>query len=175
MELIEQTIALARRNVDDGGRPFACIIARGDEVLAASPNLVAQTHDPTAHAEVVAIREACRKLGTEHLVGCDVYVMAHPCPMCLGALYYASPDRVLFLTTRAAYSHHYTDDRKYFTLSTFYEEFSKPWQSRNLPMIHVEDERALDVYRRWEALNDASKHAGRRGADTVPTTLVSEP
>jgi len=153
MNLIKRTIDLALRNVEDGGRPFACVIARGGEIVAESPNLVVQTNDPTAHAEVVAIREACTKLGTPDLEGCDIYVLAHPCPMCLGALYYCSPDKVIFITTRDEYAQYYKDDKKYFELESFYDEFSKPWQERRLPMDHQPDEEGLKVYERWRQLN----------------------
>ncbi len=153
MDLIKRTIDLALRNVEDGGRPFACVITRGGEIVAESPNLVVQTNDPTAHAEVVAIREACTKLGTPDLEGCDIYVLAHPCPMCLGALYYCSPGRVIFITARDEYAQYYKDDKKYFELETFYEEFSKPWQERRLPMDHQPDEEGLKVYERWRQLN----------------------
>ncbi len=151
--MIKRTIDLALRNVEDGGRPFACVIARGGEIVAESPNLVVQTNDPTAHAEVVAIREACTKLGTPDLEGCDIYVLAHPCPMCLGALYYCSPDKVIFITTRDEYAQYYKDDKKYFELESFYDEFSKPWQERRLPMDHQPDEEGLKVYERWRQLN----------------------
>jgi len=117
MDLIQRTIELANANVERGGRPFACIIARRGEIIAEAVNLVAQTHDPTAHAEICAIREAAAKLGSEHLTGCEFYILAHPCPMCLAAMYYCSPDRVVFITTRDDYSRYYVDDRKYFTLS----------------------------------------------------------
>ena len=153
MDLIKRTIDLALRNVENGGRPFACVIARGGEIVAESPNLVVQTSDPTAHAEVVAIREACTKLGTPDLEGCDIYVLAHPCPMCLGALYYCSPDRVIFITTRDEYAQYYKDDKKYFELESFYDEFSKPWEERRLPMDHQPDEEGLKVYERWRQLN----------------------
>ncbi len=151
--MIKRTIDLALRNVEDGGRPFACVITRGGEIVAESPNLVVQTNDPTAHAEVVAIREACTKLGTPDLEGCDIYVLAHPCPMCLGALYYCSPDRVVFITARDEYAQYYKDDKKYFELESFYDEFSKPWQERRLPMDHQPDEEGLKVYERWRQLN----------------------
>lgn len=103
MDFSQRTIDLAHRNVDEGGRPFATVIVDDGEVLAESPNRVAQTHDPTAHAEILAIREACAKLGTEHLTRSTIYVLAQPCPMCLGALYYCSPREVVFLTTRESY------------------------------------------------------------------------
>ena len=152
MEIIRRLIDLAAANVERGGRPFACIIARGGEVLAEAVNLVAQTHDPTAHAEIQAIREASARLGTEHFTGCEFYILAHPCPMCLAALYYCSPDRVVFLTTREEYAPYYTDDRKYFTLSSLYSEIGKPWGDRALPMAHEPRDGALDVYRRWKQL-----------------------
>ena len=103
MDFAQRTIDLARQNVPDGGRPFATVIVRDGEILAESANQVAQSHDPTAHAEILAIRAACVKLGTEHLAGATIYVLAHPCPMCLGSLYYCSPDQVVFLTQRDQY------------------------------------------------------------------------
>jgi guanine deaminase len=153
VDLVKRTIELALENVENGRRPFACVISRGDKVVAESPNLVAQTHDPTAHAEIVAIRQACQRLGTENLEGHDIYVLAHPCPMCLGALYYCSPNRVVFVTTRDEYSQYYKDDRKYFELENFYDEFSKPWQGRRLPMERRPEEEGVEVYRRWRELN----------------------
>jgi guanine deaminase len=81
MDFAQRTIDVARRNVQDGGRPFATVIARDGEILAESANQVAQTNDPTAHAEILAIRKACVTLGTEHLIGSTIYVLAHPCPM----------------------------------------------------------------------------------------------
>ena len=123
MDFAQRTIELARQNVADGGRPFATVIVRNGEYWQKAPIVVAQSHDPTAHAEVLAIRAACTALGTEHLTGTTIYVLAHPCPMCLGALYYCSPDQVIFLTSRETYEQYYVDDRKYFELATFYAEF----------------------------------------------------
>ncbi|MEZ0363855.1 nucleoside deaminase [Mycobacterium sp. pUA109] len=165
MDFAQHTIDLARRNVEQGGRPFATVVVKDGAILAESANQVAQTHDPTAHAEILAIRAACTKLGTEHLTGTTIYVLAQPCPMCLGALYYCSPDEVVFLTTREAYEPHYVDDRKYFELNTFYDEFAKPWDQRRLPMRHEPRDGAVDVYRLWQDRN----HGDRRvpGAPTA--------
>src|SRR5690349_11766813 len=116
MDFVKRTIDLAMRNVEEGGRPFATVIVRDGEIVADSPNRVAQTCDPTAHAEILAIREACRTLGTEHLTDCDIYILASPCPMCLGSLYYCSPRQVIYVTTREDYAPFYRDDRKYFEL-----------------------------------------------------------
>ncbi|POX36963.1 tRNA-specific adenosine deaminase [Streptomyces sp. Ru73] len=164
MDFAQRTIDIARQNVEEGGRPFATVIVKDGEILAESPNRVAQTNDPTAHAEVLAIREACTKLGTEHLTGTVIYVLAHPCPMCLGALYYCSPDEVVFLTTREEYEPHYVDDRKYFELATFYGEFAKDWSERRLPMRHESREAAIDVYRTWQQRN-----GGERRVTGAPT------
>ncbi|MFJ6751678.1 MULTISPECIES: nucleoside deaminase [unclassified Streptomyces] len=158
MDFAQRTIDLARRNVEEGGRPFATVIVKDGTILAESPNRVAQTSDPTAHAEILAIREACRTLGTEHLVGATIYVLAHPCPMCLGALYYCSPDEVVFLTSRDAYEPHYVDDRKYFELATFYDEFAKDYTRRRLPMSYAPQDAAVDVYRLWQERNGGNRH-----------------
>ena len=163
-DFARRTIDLARRNVAEGGRPFATVIVNDGEVVAESANKVAQTNDPTAHAEILAIREACVKLGTEHLVGSTIYVMAHPCPMCLGSLYYCSPKEVIFLITREAYEQYYLDDRKYFEVSTFYDEFAKGWDQRRLPMRYQPQDGAVDVYRFWNERN-----GGQRRSTVVPS------
>ena len=153
MDYIQKTIELARSNVERGGRPFACVIVKDGAILAEAVNRVAQTHDPTAHAEICAIREAAAKLQSEHFTGCTFYLLAHPCPMCLAAMYYCSPDRVVFSTTREEYARYYVDDRKYFALSNFYDEICMPWDKRHLPMLHEARPQGLDVYRRWKELN----------------------
>ena len=100
-EYLRQAIALARRGVEDGrGGPFGCVIVRNGEVVGEGCNGVTSTNDPTAHAEVVAIRDACRRLGNYQLTDCVVYASCEPCPMCLGAIYWARPGRVVFAATR---------------------------------------------------------------------------
>ena len=153
MDFVARTIELAHKNVEEGGRPFACLIVKDGKILIEATNQVAQTHDPTAHAEILAIRKASEILGTEHFTGCDFYILAHPCPMCLAAMYYCSPDRVVFITTRDDYSAYYIDDRKYFTLHNFYDEIAKPWQNRAMPMIYQPDPRAIEVYTLWKRRN----------------------
>jgi tRNA(Arg) A34 adenosine deaminase TadA len=153
MDFLQRVIDLVQTNVEQGGRPFACVIARDGDILAEAANQVAQTHDPTAHAEICAIRLASARLQSEHFTGCVFYLLAHPCPMCLAAMYYCSPDRVVFATTREDYSHFYVDDRKYFTLANFYEEFGKSWDKRRLPMFHEPHAGSIEVYQRWKVLN----------------------
>ena len=154
MDPIERTVGLAIENVERGGRPFSCLVARSDDgrVIAESPNLVRQTNDPTAHAEVLAARQACQRLGSPGLEGHEVYVLAHPCPMCLGALYYASPDRVVFVVTREE-GRFYRDDQKYFEFENFHDEYEKPWRKRRLLMEHRPSEGGVEVYRRWREFN----------------------
>ena len=103
MDFIRRTIDWPSANVEEGGRPFACLVVKNGEIVAEGVNQVAQTHDPTAHAEIVAIRQAATKLQTENFAGCDFYILAHPCPMCLAAMYYCSPEHVIFVTRREDY------------------------------------------------------------------------
>ncbi len=152
-DFVERTIELAKDNVQQGGRPFACLIVKEGKILVEATNQVAQTHDPTAHAEILAIQKGSQQLGTEHFYDCEFYILAHPCPMCLAAMYYCSPKRVVFITTRDQYSKYYIDNRKYFTLQNFYEEMNKPWEERALPMFHHPNNRAIEVYQLWQELN----------------------
>lgn len=154
MNFIKKTIALANANVENGGRPFACLIVKDGKILAEGTNQVAQTKDPTAHAEIVAIRKATQILQTEHLIGCEFYILANPCPMCLAAMYYCSPDKVIFITTRDEYAQYYVDDRKYFTLQNFYQEIAKPWEKRNMPMEYHPDPEGIAVYKKWKKNNE---------------------
>jgi len=162
-DFAQRTIDLARQNVAEGGRPFATVIVQDGEILAESANRVAQTNDPTAHAEILAIREACTKLRTEHLVDATIYALAHPCPMCLGSLYYCSPKEVIFLITRESYEQYYLDDRKYFEVSTFYDEFAKTWDQRRRRVGSASAGAAVDVYRLWNERN-----GGERKSTVVP-------
>ncbi len=98
--LMREALRLARENVAAGGGPFAAIVVRGGVVVATGTNRVVLDRDPTAHAEVVAIREACRRLGTFQLDGCEIYASCEPCPMCAGAIAWARPARVLYAATR---------------------------------------------------------------------------
>jgi tRNA(Arg) A34 adenosine deaminase TadA len=155
LDPVDRTVELATQNVELGGKPFSCVVVSSEtgEFLAESPNLVAQTNDPTAHAEVATIRFACQRLGKPSLEGYQVYVMAHPCPMCLGALYYASPDEVAYIVTREEEGRYYRDDQKYFEFDNFYAEFAKGPQERRLPLEHTPAEGGVEVYRHWQRLN----------------------
>ena len=158
MDFAQRTIEIARTSVAAGGLPFGTVIVKDNEILAEGRNLVPQTHDPTDHAEILAIREACRKLGTEYLTGCTVYAIAHPCPMCLGALYHCAPDEVVFLATREAYAPYMPGGHdKYFDTNTFYGEFAKPFDQRRLPMRYEPHDDAVDVYKLFRERNSAGQ------------------
>jgi guanine deaminase len=144
-----RAIELAIENVRLGhGGPFAAIIVKSESVVAEGANLVTSTNDPTAHAEVVAIRRACIRLGLFELRGCDIYTSCEPCPMCLGAIYWARPERVFFACTAADASNAGFDD------SLIYQELMLPHAMRKIPMISMMRNEALDVFRTWEEKGD---------------------
>src|SRR3954465_1934470 len=100
-QYMARAIELARRGVEkNSGGPFGCVVVKGGEIVGEGNNRVTSTNDPTAHAEVVAIREACKSLNTFQLDGCSIYTSCEPCPMCLGAIYWARPAKVFFACTR---------------------------------------------------------------------------
>jgi guanine deaminase len=151
-KLIERVIELAVASVREDGGPFAALVARNGEVIAEGANRVTAANDPTAHAEIVAIREACRKLGSFQLTGCDVYSSCEPCPMCLGALYWARPARVFFAATRAAAAAAGFDDE------LVYEQLALPYADRSLPMIHIETPGASAPFEAWKAKPDKTEY-----------------
>ena len=148
---MREAIRLAENNVGSGkGGPFGAVVVKGGEVIARATNLVTETHDPTAHAEVVAIREACRVLGHFQLAGCEVYASCEPCPMCLGALYWARPDRVFFVNTQADAAAIGFDDQ------FIYEEIDKAPEARRIPMQRLPalSDEALRAFAAWRESGD---------------------
>ena len=126
-ELMREAIRLSEENVNNGGGPFGAVIARDGEIVATGVNRVTASHDPTAHAEVNAIREACRRLGTFDLSGCEIYSSCEPCPMCLGAIYWAHIGKLY-------YGNNKTDAKNIgFDDSFIYEELELPRDRRRLP------------------------------------------
>src|SRR5512146_1292238 len=119
---MQQAIALAVENVRSGrGGPFAALVVRAGEILGRGTNLVTATNDPTAHAEMLAIREACQKIGSFELTGCDIYASCEPCPMCLGAIYWARPAKLYFASTAEDAARVGFDDR------FIYEQLEVPY------------------------------------------------
>ncbi|MGH9676507.1 MAG: nucleoside deaminase, partial [Candidatus Acidiferrum sp.] len=131
-DFMRRAIELALRNVHASkGGPFAAIVVKEGAILAEGVNLVTETNDPTAHAELVAIREACRTLGDFQLTGCDLYTTCEPCPMCLGAIYWARPARVFYACTAADAAGAGFDD------AFIYEELAKPAGARRIPLAQL--------------------------------------
>jgi guanine deaminase len=141
---MQEAIQRAVDNVRSGiGGPFGAIVVKDGRVIAAGTNLVTSTNDPTAHAEVTAIREACRALGTFQLTGCEIYTSCEPCPMCLGAIYWARPDRVYFAATASDAAEAGFDD------SFIYEELKRLHRERKIPFEPMMREVGLAPFREW--------------------------
>lgn len=148
-ELMRRAIALAVDNVHARrGGPFAALVVRDGEVIAQGTNRVTSDNDPTAHAEVVAVREACRRLGTFDLTGCEVYASCEPCPMCLGALYWARIDRLWYAAGREAAAEAGFDD------ALIYQEVPRAPEERVLPTARLLTDAAGGPFAAWAALPD---------------------
>ncbi len=143
-ELMREALRLAVENVRTGrGGPFGAVVAREGEILARGTNLVVATHDPTAHAEVVAIREACRRLGTFQLDGCELYASCEPCPMCAGAIAWARPARVFYAATRDDAAAAGFDD------AAFHAEAAVPLDARRVPALPLLREASKAPFDAW--------------------------
>jgi guanine deaminase len=144
-QFMTRAIQLAIENVRSGkGGPFGAVVARDGSLVAEGVNQVTRTSDPTAHAEVLAIRAACQRLGLFELKGCDLYTSCEPCPMCLGAIYWARVSRVYFGTLAADASKIGFDD------SAIYHEIVQPHSQRKIPMIQMMRDEALAPFRAWQ-------------------------
>ena len=151
-ELMKKAIELSEENVANGGGPFGAVIARDGEIIATGVNRVTANCDPTAHAEVSAIRAACQKLKTFDLSGCEIFSSCEPCPMCLGAIYWAHIDRLYFGNDK--------DDAKAigFDDSFIYDELALPRTLRKLPVRILMDKEAEEAFRMWENKTDTIEY-----------------
>ncbi len=146
---MQLAINLSAKNVTEGlGGPFGAVIVKNGKVVAASANKVVPSNDPTAHAEVAAIRLACQELNTFNLEGCAIYTSCEPCPMCLGAIYWARLDRIYYANTKADAASIGFDDH------FIYDELDKTMSERKLPIAQLMHSEALAVFKLWEE-NDA--------------------
>jgi len=144
-----RAIQISIDNVVSGnGGPFGAVIVRNGNIVAEGVNRVTSTNDPTAHAEVVAIRAACAKLGTFMLKDCEIYTSCEPCPMCLGAIYWAHLARIYFGNVAADASQIGFDD------SFIYRQFAQPFADRSIPMVQLMHEQALAAFRAWQEKPD---------------------
>jgi tRNA(Arg) A34 adenosine deaminase TadA len=144
-----EAIELSRKNIREGrGGPFAAVVVKNGNVVARGTNLVTSTNDPTAHAEVVAIREACRELGTFQLTGCELFASCEPCPMCLGAIYWARPDKIYYANT------HLDAARIGFDDLFIYKEIALPIADRKIPMVQMMRDEAFVAFEEWQRMQD---------------------
>lgn len=151
-ELLRRAIGIAEDNIRKGGGPFGAVIVRNGEVIAECGNSVTLDNDPTAHAEVNAIRDACRSLGTFDLSGCEIYSSCEPCPMCLSAIYWAHLDRLF-----------YAADRKDAALAGFdddfiYKEIPLDNSLRSLECTHLKDTHATSPFEVWNLKDDKTEY-----------------
>jgi len=152
-QFMRRAIALAQNGIDqNAGGPFGAVIVKNGETIAEGCNRVTSTNDPTAHAEVVAIRKACEKLKSFQLENCTIYTSCEPCPMCLGAIYWARPARVFFAATRKDAAHIGFDDQ------FIYNEIEKPIDERQMKIINLMRDEALVVFRNWTSKADKTEY-----------------
>ncbi len=144
-----EAIKLSRSGMENKeGGPFGCIIVKGDEIIGRGWNKVIVANDPTAHAEVTAIRDACSTLNSFQLEGCELYTSCEPCPMCMGAIYWARPDRVYYANTRYDAANIGFDD------SMIYEELTIPLEERKINISCLGREHAIKVFEEWMEKGD---------------------
>ncbi len=150
---MERAIELAKTGMKTGsGGPFGCVIVKNEKVIAEGFNEVVSSNDPTSHAEIVAIRRACKKLHSFQLTGCEIYASCEPCPMCLGAIYWARPERVFFASTRKDAAKAGFDDE------FIYEELHIDPGLRKIPMLHTGNREALNVFKEWAEKEDKTEY-----------------
>jgi tRNA(Arg) A34 adenosine deaminase TadA len=143
-EFILQTILLANENVvKNSGGPFGAMVVKDGNIIGLGQNQVTSSNDPTAHAEVVAIREACKNIGSYQLDGCVLYTSCEPCPMCLGAIYWARPSKVVFAANRHDAAKAGFDD------DYIYTELNAPIESRNIHFVNILHQDRLKPFENW--------------------------
>ena len=145
MDFMREALALARENIRKGGGPFAAIIVKDGKEIARTGKTVTLSNDPTAHAEVNAIREACRKLGTFNLAGCEIYSSCEPCPMCLSAIYWAGISKIYMSASRFDAADAGFDDQ------FLYDEMVKPYEERRIPVKVLVPDEGKAPFADWKA------------------------
>ena len=149
---MQKAIELSVENVKNGGGPFGAVIAREGKMIATGVNQVTKNNDPTAHAEIVAIRKAARKLGTFNLSGCEIFASCEPCPMCLSAIYWAHLDKIYYGNTKTNAKDIGFDD------SFIYDELHLTQNDRKIKMQQLLPEEAIRAFEDWTNKEDAVKY-----------------
>ncbi len=148
-EAIRLSFETMRNNT---GGPFGAVIVKDGKIIARGFNKVVSTNDPTAHAEVVAIREACKVLNNFQLSGCELYTSCEPCPMCMAAIYWARPDKVYYGNSKTDAAQIGFDD------DFIYQEIALPYSERKIPILRIMENEALEAFKEWSNKNDKVRY-----------------
>lgn len=151
-KIMDKVVGLSIESVEEGGGPFSAAVVRNGEIVATGVNRVTINHDPTAHAEVMAIRKACQILDTYDLSDCTIYSSCEPCPMCLGAIYWARIPELFYCNTKQDARDINFDD------SFIYEELAKRPEDRRLKMVRINDTEAIEAFRLWDRKEDKTPY-----------------
>ena len=143
-KFMQKAIDLSIKSIETGGGPFGAVIVKNNKIIATASNKVTSNNDPTAHAEILAIRLAANKLNNYDLAGCEIYSSCEPCPMCLGAIYWANLDKLFFANTKTDAKNIGFDD------SFIYEEIELPISKRKIPTIQIMHKQALIAFEIWD-------------------------
>ncbi|MBT3777769.1 MAG: nucleoside deaminase [Pelagibacteraceae bacterium] len=152
LKFMNRAIDLSIKNIEDKGGPFGCVITKDSKIIAEGVNKVTINNDPTAHAEIVAIREACKKLNTFNLSGYELYTSCEPCPMCLSAIYWAHIDNIYYGNSREDASKINFDDK------FIYEEFKVNMSHRKIPIKRICENDAIKAFKLWEKEENKTKY-----------------
>ncbi len=150
--LMKKAVALSVQNIEEGGGPFGAVVVKGEEIVGVGINRVTANNDPTAHAEVMAIRDAAARLGRFDLSDCEIYTSCEPCPMCLGAIYWARIKKVYYGNTKQDAARIGFDD------GFIYEELAKPLDQRSVAFVQLLPEAAAGAFKLWEQKSDKRRY-----------------
>lgn len=148
-EAIRLSFETMRNNT---GGPFGAVVVKDGEIIARGFNKVVSSNDPTAHAEVVAIREACKNLNSFQLDGCEIYTSCEPCPMCMAAIYWARPTKVYYANSKVDAANIGFDD------NFIYEELELPYEKRHIPLERIMPDEALEAFKEWSVKSDKTEY-----------------
>ena len=149
---MQKAIELSIKNINNNGGPFGCVIVKNNKIISEGVNSVTQNNDPTAHAEIVAIRNACTKLNTFDLSGCEMYTSCEPCPMCLSAIYWSHIDIVYYGNSRENAAEIEFDDK------FIYDEIKKDIDERKIPLKQILKDEAIKAFNLWAQTENKTKY-----------------
>ena len=149
---MQKAIELSIKNIHNNGGPFGCVIVKNNKIISEGVNGVTQNNDPTAHAEIEAIRNACKKLNTFDLSGCELYTSCEPCPMCLSAIYWSHIDLVYYGNSRENAAEIQFDDK------FIYDEMKKDINERKIPLKQILKDEAIKAFNLWAETENKTKY-----------------